>query len=131
MARQLIETIAAPAVGAQFALSQGVRIGPFVQTSGQVGQDPRTGELVPGGFAAQLQQTLANVTAILDAAGASLADVLMMRVYVTDSADLAEMNRVYSEFVGAVKPPRTTILVGLPGAFLVEVDALAVVNHTL
>lgn len=128
MDRQIITTTDAPAVGAQFALSQGMRIGSLLQTSGQVGQDPQTGELVAGGFAVQLRQTLANVTAILEAGGARLDDVLMMRVYVTDPADLAEMNRVYSEFMGAVKPPRTTIVVGLPGSFLVEIDALAVVK---
>lgn len=128
MDRQIITTTDAPAVGEQFALSQGLRIGSLLQTSGQVGQDPQTGELVAGGFAVQLRQTLANVTAILEAGGARLDDVLMMRVYVTDPADLAEMNRVYSEFMGAVKPPRTTIVVGLPGSFLVEIDALAVVK---
>ncbi|PRA81376.1 reactive intermediate/imine deaminase [Microbacterium sp. MYb66] len=129
MERRIITTPHAPAIGAQFALSQAVRIGPFLHTSGQVGQDPHTGELVHGGFAAQMQQTLANVTAILEAGGASLEDVLMMRVYVTDPAALPEMNRVYSDFVGAVKPPRTTLVVGLPGTFLVEIDAFAVVKQ--
>lgn len=129
MERHLINTSDAPAIGASFALSQGVRIGPFLQTSGQVGQDPRTGELVDGGFAAQLRQTLANVTAILEAGGASLADVLMMRVYVADRSDLAEMNRVYGDYVGAVKPPRTTLISVLPSPFLVEIDALAVVQQ--
>ncbi|MDQ0726607.1 RidA family protein [Microbacterium sp. W4I20] len=129
MDRQIVTTTEAPAIGAQFALSQGMRIGPFLQTSGQVGQDPTTGEVVSGGFADQVQQTLVNVTAILRAGGASLRDVLMMRVYVREARDLPEMNRVYSEFVGATKPPRTTIVTGLPGPFLVEIDALAVVNQ--
>lgn len=129
MDRRTITTSDAPAIGVPFALSQGMRIGPFLQTSGQVGQDPRTGDLVEGGFAAQLRQALSNVTAILAAGGASLDDVLMMRVYVTDRADLAEMNRIYSDHVGAVKPPRTTLVSGLPGAFLVEIDALAVVKQ--
>lgn len=128
MERIEINTTAAPAVGPQFALSQGVRIGNMLQTSGQVAQDPVTGQLVAGGFAEQMQQTLRNVVAVLDAGGATLNDVLMMRVYVTDTAHLPEMNRVYSAFVGDVKPPRTTICVGLPGDFLVEIEALAVVD---
>lgn len=127
MQRTVIDTDRAPAVGPQFALSQGVRIGGLLQTSGQVAQDPVTGELIEGGFAEQMQQTLENVLAVLEAGGAGLEHVLMMRVYVTDTANLAEMNRVYSEFVGDVKPPRTTICVGLPGAYLVEIEALAVV----
>ena len=128
MERTVILIDQAPAVGPQFALSQGVRIGNLVQTSGQVAQDPATGALIPGGFAEQMQQTLQNVSAVLAAAGATLADILMMRVYVTDTANLAEMNRVYSAFVGDIKPPRTTICVGLPGEYLVEIEALAVVN---
>jgi len=127
MQRTVINTDQAPAVGPQFALSQGVRIGNLLQTSGQVAQDPATGQLIEGDFAAQMRQTLMNVQAVLDAGGATLENVLMMRVYVTDTANLAEMNRVYSEFVGELKPPRTTICVGLPGAYLVEIEALAVV----
>lgn len=128
MIRTEITTPKAPAVGPQFALSQGVRIGNLLQTSGQVAQHPQTGQIIPGGFAAQMQQALRNVVAVLEAGGATLHDVLMMRVYVTDPANLAEMNEIYSSFVGDVKPARTTICVGLPGDYLVEIEALAIIG---
>jgi reactive intermediate/imine deaminase len=127
----VINTDRAPAVPPHVPLAQGLRIDNVVQVAGQVGQHPDTGELVPGGISAQTEQTLNNVAAILDAAGASFADVVMMRVYITDLAHFPELNAVYRRIVGDNPPPRTTIGVALPGDFLVEVDALAVLSTPL
>jgi 2-iminobutanoate/2-iminopropanoate deaminase len=126
MTRTIITTDEAPAVPGHVPLVQGLRIGNLLHAAGQVGQDPQTGELVSGGVAAQAERTLLNVRAILEAAGASFRDVLMMRVYLTDAAHFPELNEVYRRIVGDEPPPRTTICVDLPGDFLIEVDALAV-----
>jgi len=128
-----IRTDAAPAPAHTF--SQGVRKGPLLQVSGQGPVDPATGEyLHPGDVKAQTLRTLANVEAILQAGGASLDDVIMLRVYLTTRDDFAAMNDAYGEFVSArvpsgVLPCRTTVMTGLPREeMLVEIDALAVVE---
>ncbi|MEV0399135.1 RidA family protein [Actinoallomurus sp. NPDC050550] len=115
-----------------WVFSQGVRRGPLVQVSGQGPQDPASGEYVhPGDVKAQTTRTLENVKAILEAGGASVEDVVMFRVYLTDRDDFAAMNEAYGEFVkancpGGVLPCRTTVFVGLPQeSMLVEIDALA------
>ena len=115
--------------------SQGVRKGPFVQVSGQGPVDPVTNEyLHPGDVAAQTTRTLQNVKAIVDAAGASFDDVVMLRVYLTKREDFAIMNEAYGKFVQehttcGVLPSRTTVFTGLPREeMLVEIDAVAIVT---
>ena len=87
-----------------------------------------------GDVVRQTERTLANVAAILDAAGASFEDVVMLRVYLTKREDFAPMNDAYGAFVGervpsGVLPARTTVFTGLPREeMLVEIDALAVVD---
>ncbi|MCF4119794.1 RidA family protein [Antribacter sp. KLBMP9083] len=128
-----ISTPNAPAPAHTF--HQGVRKGPFVQVSGQGPVDPVTGEyLYPGDVAAQTTRTLENVRAIVEAAGATFDDVLILRVYLTKREDFAVMNEAYGEFVrkhcpGGVLPARTTVFTGLPREeMLVEIDALAVMD---
>lgn len=128
-----IRTDGAPAPAWLF--SQGVRKGPIVQVSGQGPQDPATGDyLYPGDVKAQTRRTLENIRAIVEAAGATVEDVVMFRVYLTKRADFALMNEAYAEFVeehlgGGVKPCRTTVFVELPHeVMLVEIDAQAVVS---
>lgn len=128
-----VRTTDAPAPAHTF--SQGVRKGPFVQVSGQGPVDPATSEyLHPGDVAAQTTRTLRNVLAIVEAAGATFDDVVMLRVYLTEREDFALMNEAYGAFVtehttGGVLPARTTVFTGLPRAeMLVEIDALAVVT---
>ncbi|GGO61000.1 RidA family protein [Nonomuraea cavernae] len=106
--------------------SHAVRRGPLLALAGQVGIDPETGSLVPGGVAEQTRRTLENLSAVLTEAGASFEDVIMMRVYLTDAAHFPEMNAVYTELVGEPHPCRTTVFVGLGPGMLVEIDALAV-----
>ncbi|MCP2322062.1 reactive intermediate/imine deaminase [Hamadaea flava] len=114
----------APSPAASY--SQAVRKGNTVAVAGQVGLDPATRQLVEGGVAEQTRQTLTNVVAVLAAAGATMDDVIMMRVYLTSHEHFAAMNEVYQEFVQAPFPSRTTVFVGLAPGMLVEIDALAV-----
>jgi reactive intermediate/imine deaminase len=129
-----IHTDAAPAPA--HAFPQGVRKGPLLTVSGQGPVDPATGAyLYPGDVKAQTRRTLENVAAILAAGGASMADAMMLRVYLADREDFAAMNEVYQAFLeervpgGVPFPTRTTVICTLPRAeMLVEVDALAYVD---
>jgi 2-iminobutanoate/2-iminopropanoate deaminase len=126
MAKTAISTDHAPVPVA--AYSQAVRVGNILQVAGQGPADPATGEFVTGGIGAQTGQALANVRAILEAAGASFDDVVMTRVYLADLADFAGMNEVYTTYVTVPYPARTTVAVGLPQGMLVEIDVLAVLE---
>ncbi|GLZ38810.1 Rid family detoxifying hydrolase [Actinokineospora sp. NBRC 105648] len=109
-------------------LSPGVRKGNIVQVSGQVAFHPETGEVVGATVAEQTEQVLRNVLAVLAEAGATEADVVMFRVFLTDVAHFGEMNEVYARFLSDPLPARTTVYVGLPPGLLVEIDALAVLD---
>ena len=110
-------------------------VGPFslaivddgrVYTSGQIAQDAATGKLIDGGVATQTAQAIANVEAVLAAAGKSLADVLKVNVYLTDMKNFAEMNQIYAERFPAPYPARTTVAVaGLPLGAAVEIEVIA------
>ncbi|MFB7496575.1 RidA family protein [Streptomyces sp. NPDC056161] len=126
MPRTVITTEHAPALPAP--LSQGIRKGPVLQVSGQLPLHPVTGEVVGTTVAEQTTQTLRNVTAVLDAGGAGPQDLVMLRVYLTDPAHLAEMNEAYAAAVSEPFPARTTVYMRLPPGLLVEIDALAVLE---
>jgi len=126
MASQTFTSSAAPKPAGPY--SHAVKRGNILALSGQVGIDPATGALVPGGIAEQTRQALRNLQAVLAEAGASFADVVMTRVYLTDVAHFEEMNNVYTEMVGVPLPCRTTVFVGLGPGMLVEIDLLAVVE---
>jgi 2-iminobutanoate/2-iminopropanoate deaminase len=129
--KTVVETDQAPPPAHVF--SQGVAKGGFLQVSGQGAMDPETGTYIgDGDVRAQTLRTLENVRAILEAGGASVEDVLMFRVYLTERADFAPMNEAYGEFVAKYVPSghlpcRTTVFVGLPHeTMLVEIDAVAI-----
>ena len=133
MTKIAVATPHAPAPAHTF--HQGIRKGPFVQVSGQGPVAPATGEyLFPGDVAAQTTRTLENVKAIVEAAGATFDDVVMLRVYLTKREDFAVMNEAYGAFVSAnsprgVLPARTTVFTGLPREeMLVEIDAFAITD---
>ena len=129
-----ISTDAAPNPAHMF--SQAVSKGGLLQVSGQGPVDAASNEyLYAGDVQRQTALTLENVRAIVEAAGASMEDVVMLRVYLTRREDFAVMNTAYSEFVNqhvpsGVFPARTTVFTGLPREeMLVEIDALAVVSR--
>jgi 2-iminobutanoate/2-iminopropanoate deaminase len=103
--------------------SQGRRAGGFLFVAGQVPFDVQ-GNLVGPGIAEQTRAALQNVKAIVEAAGATLADVVKVNVYLTDLGNFAAMNEVYRTFFSEPFPARTTVQAGLLG-FLVEIDAVA------
>ena len=111
--------------------SQGVRAraSEFLFLSGQIGLDPQTGELVPGGIEAQTERVLKNLEAVLRAGGGSLDQVVKTTIYLTDMDQFPRVNQVYGKFFGDSLPVRATVGVcSLPKGALVEVEALAVVG---
>ena len=106
--------------------SQAIRAGGFVFVAGEKGLDAKTGKIVPGGIAAETRQTLENVKGILEAAGSSMGKVVQSFVFMTDLADFAAMNQVYSEYFTATPPGRTTVEVkALPAAAHIEITVTA------
>ena len=101
----------------------------LVFVSGQGATDPATGRLAGDDIESQTEQVLANIAAILDAAGSSLQHVLRCGVFLVDMTEFARMNAVYARIFGGHRPARTTVQVaGLPMAGLrVEIDAIAYV----
>ena len=106
--------------------SQGIKAGGFVFVAGEKGIDPKTGQLVPGGIAAETRQTLENIKGILVAAGCSMQDVVATTVYLTDIDDFAAMNQVYAEYFSVNPPGRTTVAVAaLPAGAHIEIHSIA------
>jgi 2-iminobutanoate/2-iminopropanoate deaminase len=94
--------------------------------SGQTPLDPATGELVGDDVATQARQALANLSAVLEAAGGTLDSIVKTTVFLTDMADFAEMNAVYAEHFAEPYPARSTVAVrALPKACRVEIEAVA------
>ncbi len=107
--------------------SQAVSAGDFTFVSGQIGMDPRTGNIVEGGIREQTSQVLNNLRAILVTAGLSTKDVVKAEVYLSDMNDFAVMNEVYAaSFSGDTKPARAAVQVArLPRDVLVEISCIA------
>ena len=114
---------APPAIG---PYSHAVRAGELVFTSGQVGLDPATGELVPGGVAAQTARAFDNLELVLRASNLTLRDVVKVNVFLLDMADFAAMNEEYARRFEAPYPARSTVAVaGLPRGARVEIELVA------
>ena len=124
MAKEVVSTAAAPAAIGPY--SQAIRVGNLLFVSGQIPLDPATGELVAGDIRVQTRQVLTNLSAIVDAAGSSLARVAKTTVYLRDLSEFAAMNEVYAEFFGGEPPARSTVQVArLPRDAAVEIDLIA------
>jgi len=122
MASREIRSSKAPAPGG--AYSQALRVGDFVFVSGSGPFDPLSGEVVGHSIAEQTEQTLKNIGAILEAAGARMADVVKATVHLSDLDLFPEFNRVYAQAFPDPKPTRTTVGSQLLG-ILVEIDVIA------
>ena len=125
--KQVIHTDAAPAALGPY--SQAVVAGGFAFCAGQIPLDPAT-NAVPDGIEAQTRQVLANLAAVLDAAGASLGSVVKTTVFLQDLGDFAAMNAVYAEAFSNAPPARSTVQVArLPRDVLVEIEATAATSR--
>ncbi len=124
MSREIVSTEKAPkAIG---PYEQGIKFNGFLFTSGQIALDPATGTMIEGDVSAQTRQVLENLKAVLEAGGSSLDHVIKATVYLTDLSSFAQMNEVYAEYLGEVKPARSTVGVAtLPRGAIVEIDLVA------
>lgn len=126
MTRTAIHTDLAPkAIG---PYSQAIRAGDTVYLSGQIGLDPKTGELVTGGIEPQARRVFTNLKAVAEASGKGLDQVVRVTVYLTDLAHFTRVNEIMAEYFHAPYPARVTIgVAALPRGALIEVDAVMAV----
>jgi 2-iminobutanoate/2-iminopropanoate deaminase len=124
MTRQAVSTTGAPAAIGPY--SQGIDADGLVLCSGQLGLDPATGTLVEGGVEAQAERALKNLAAVLDAAGATFADVVKTTIFLVDIGDFTAVNTVYATFMPEPPPARSTVgVAALPKGGLIEIEAIA------
>jgi 2-iminobutanoate/2-iminopropanoate deaminase len=125
--KEIVATERAPrAIG---PYSQAVRSGKLLFASGQIPIDPATGEFVAGGITEQTEQVMLNVSAILEAAGAGLQQVVKTTVFLADMEDFTAMNEVYGRFFGENPPARATVQAArLPRDARVEIEAIAILD---
>lgn len=127
MNREIVATDKAP--GAVGPYSQAVRAGDFVFTAGQIPLDPITGHMVEGGIEAQARQALTNVSAVLEAAGTSLSNVVKTTVFLADMSEFQAMNGVYAEFFPDAPPARSAVqAAALPLGARIEIETIAIIK---
>jgi 2-iminobutanoate/2-iminopropanoate deaminase len=126
-AKTAIATKDAPAAIGPY--SQAIRSGDMLFASGQIGLDPATGQLVPGGIAEQTKRVFENIKAVLAEAGLDVKHVVKTTVYLKSMSDFAIVNEIYASFLAppsVVPPARSTVAVaGLPKDALVEIEVIA------
>jgi reactive intermediate/imine deaminase len=123
--RRVIATDRAPAAIASY--SQAIQVGKTLYLAGQIGLDPATRELVPGGLQAEARRALDNCKAVLEAAGFTLGDVVQVQVFLADVDDYAAFNAVYGQYFPPPAPARAAVAVAaLPRGARVEVVMTAV-----
>jgi reactive intermediate/imine deaminase len=125
MSRKIIHTDRSPkAIG---PYSQAVSAGGAVYLSGQVGLDPKTGELVTGGLEAEARRVFENLAAVAEAAGSSLAAAVRVTIYLVDLGQFTAVNRIMQEYFREPYPARVTIgVAALPRGAAIEVDCILV-----
>ena len=122
MPKHVVTTDKLKAVG---PYSLGVASGDYIHFSGQIPLDSATGKLVEGDISAQTEQAFANMKILLDAAGASISDIVKTTVFLTDMGDFAAMNEVYKSHVSEPYPARSAIAVAaLPLGATVEIEMI-------
>jgi len=125
--REAISTEKAPAAVGPY--SQAIRAGDMVFTAGQLGLDPSTGELAADDVAGQAERALANLAAILDAAGSGLDRLVKVTVFLAEIGDWPAVNEVYARVVPEPFPARSAFAVkALPKGARVEIEAIATVS---
>jgi len=124
---RIVHTDSAPAAIGPY--SQAIVAGNFLYTAGQIPLDPNTGQIVQGDVTVQTERVMRNLTAVLEAAGTSWANVVKTTVFLQDMADFPRVNEVYGRMIGDARPARSTVQVSaLPRGVLVEIDAVALVE---
>jgi len=125
--RTKVSTTSAPAALGPY--SQAIALDGMVFASGQIGLDPSSGQLVEADVQAQTHRVLQNLTAVLEAAGSSLGNVIKTTVFLTSMSNFTAMNEVYATYFGDEPPARSTVAVAeLPKGAQVEIEAIAVRN---
>jgi len=124
--RKIVSTDKAPAAVGPY--SQGVKVGHFVFTAGQVAIDPAAGKIVAQDVAGQTHQVMNNLTQVLRKAGTDLNKVVKTTVFLQSMDDFAAMNEVYASYFSDMPPARSTVEVSrLPIGALVEIEAIALI----
>lgn len=122
--KKVIKTPNAPAAIGPYSV--GISTGALLFTAGQIGLEPKTGQMVEGGVEAEARQALTNLKAILEAAGSGLEKVVKTTVFLKDMADFAKVNAIYAEYFVENPPARSAVAVAaLPKNALVEIEAIA------
>ncbi len=124
MPKETVTTDKAPAAIGPY--SQGVKFGNMLFTSGQIPLDPATGKLVEGDITTQARQVLSNLSALLEASGSSIENVIKTTCFLTNLDDFQAFNEIYAEYFGEGQPARSTIQVSrLPAGAIVEIECVA------
>ena len=124
MPAEPVPTPHAPPVAGPY--SPAVRAGDWLVLAGQVGIDPATGKLAPGGTEAEARQVLANVTAVLGDCGAGWGDVAKVHIFLVDMGDFPAVNALYEAAIGTHRPARSTVAVAaLPAGARIEIETWA------
>lgn len=125
MSKLVISSSGAPAAIGPY--SQAIKSGSLVFTSGQIGLDPATGELVSG-FEQQVRRAFANLTAVANQSGGTMADVVKFTLFLTDLSQFGRVNEIMKEFVPEPYPARSTVgVASLPKGAEFEVEAILVI----
>lgn len=125
--KEIISTDKAPAAIGPY--SQGVRAGGFLFLSGQIPLDPKTMTVVTGDVAAQTEQALMNMKAVLESQGLDFSDVVKTTVFIKDMNDFGRINEIYAKFFTKDAPARSCVEVArLPKDVLVEIEAIALLK---
>lgn len=128
MSKQIIQTDMAPAAVGPYSQAVAVTGGKTVYVSGQIGLDPKTGELVSDNFEAQVRQCFTNLIAIIEAAGGSLEQVVKINLFLTDLSKFASVNAIMAEVMDEPYPARSTLgVASLPKNAQFEVEAILVI----
>ncbi len=124
MTHRAVSTTGAPAAVGPY--SQGIVADGLLFTAGQASLDPQTGAIVEGGIGPETERVMANLSAVLDAAGATWADVVKTTIFLIDIADFAAVNEIYARFLADPPPARSTVgVAALPKGARVEIEAIA------
>ena len=126
--KDVVKTERAPkAIG---PYSQAIKAGGFLFASGQIPIDPQTGQFVAGGIAEQTEQVIKNLSAVLEAGGSDLDQVVKTTVFLADMNEFAAMNEVYGRFFSVNPPARATVEAArLPRDARVEIEAIAIAGQ--